>query len=108
MLAKDNLINHLFFRCPVARVTWGIIALCFQQRYRPASYDRYWPWVMKSLRNGDDMYMFGLTLYARPPGKPGIGFVLTKFFCEMWVKFCSMLLLLCAAGQGFTRRRLNG
>jgi hypothetical protein len=25
----------------------------------------------------------------------------------MWVKFYSMLLLLCAIGQGFTRRRLS-
>jgi hypothetical protein len=60
MCGDGESINHLFFSCPVARVTWGIIVLCFQRRDRPAFYDQYWPWVRKSLSGGDVMYMFGL------------------------------------------------
>jgi hypothetical protein len=66
ILTKDNLIkrkwqgDHLFFSCPVAKITWGIIALCFQQQDRPASYSQFWAWMKKSLPDGENMYMFGL------------------------------------------------
>jgi hypothetical protein len=46
------------------------------------------------------MYMFVWLLYVGPPGKLGIGFALTSFLYKMWMKFGSMLLLLC--GQDFT------
>jgi hypothetical protein len=26
-------INHLFFQCPVSKVTWGVIASCFFSKY---------------------------------------------------------------------------
>jgi hypothetical protein len=54
ILAKDNLIkrqwhsdpncyfcgtpetiDHLFFGCPIAKVVWGVLAICFQQSIRP-------------------------------------------------------------------------
>jgi hypothetical protein len=50
------------------------------------------------LPDGEEMYMFGLAAVCWPPGKPRIEFALTKLFYEMWVKFCSMRLLLCATG----------
>jgi hypothetical protein len=32
---------YLFFECPVAKVTWGIDAICFGQISRPCSYECY-------------------------------------------------------------------
>jgi hypothetical protein len=60
MCDDSESINHRFFGCPVAKVTWGIIALCFQQQDWPTSYDLFWPWIRKSLPNDKNMYMFGL------------------------------------------------
>jgi hypothetical protein len=34
-------IDHLFFNCPVAKVTRGIIVLCFHQNTRPSSYAQF-------------------------------------------------------------------
>lgn len=53
-------INQLFFTCPVAKVIWGFIALCFGSMNRPISYQQFWPWVRKSLPGGDKIYMTGL------------------------------------------------
>jgi hypothetical protein len=32
-------VNHLMFTCPVAKVIWGFIAVCFKQNDRPSSYE---------------------------------------------------------------------
>jgi hypothetical protein len=41
MCGEHESIDHLFFSCPVAKVTWGIIALCFHQNTRPSSYAQF-------------------------------------------------------------------
>jgi hypothetical protein len=33
--------DHLMFLCPIARVVWGVIAICFHQKTRPVSYDQF-------------------------------------------------------------------
>jgi hypothetical protein len=53
-------MNHLFFECPVSKVTWGVIATCFSQNNRPLSYDQFWAWISKALPGGESFYMFGL------------------------------------------------
>jgi hypothetical protein len=53
-------VNHLMFTCPVAKVIWGFIDLCFNQNDQPSSYEQFWPWVSKALPGGDHVYMFGL------------------------------------------------
>jgi hypothetical protein len=42
-------VDHLPFECPVAKVVWGIIAMCFRQKDRPNSYEHFCPWVYKAL-----------------------------------------------------------
>jgi hypothetical protein len=53
---------HLFFKCHVARVVWGIIALCFHQMVRPSPYDQYWAWIPTALPGREKIYMVGLTV----------------------------------------------
>jgi hypothetical protein len=53
---------HLFFECPIARVTWRFIAICFQQDSRPLSYEQFWRWIPKTLPGGEKFYMFGLAV----------------------------------------------
>jgi hypothetical protein len=38
MCGEPESVDHLFFSCPVAKVTWGVIAVCFGQTTRPNSY----------------------------------------------------------------------
>jgi hypothetical protein len=52
--------DHLFFSCPIAKVVWGVIACCFQQRTRPANYDQYWVWIKSALPGGEQVYMLGV------------------------------------------------
>lgn len=60
MCGEPESIDHLFFSCPVAKVTWGVIALCFHQNTRPSSYAQFWSWIRAALPGGDHMWMFGL------------------------------------------------
>jgi hypothetical protein len=53
-------IDHLFFECPIAKVIWGVIAVCFHQRCRPLSYAQYWAWIPSALPGGERIFMVGL------------------------------------------------
>jgi hypothetical protein len=53
-------IDHLFFECPIAKVIWGVIAMCFHQKCRPKTYSQYWAWIPNALPGGSRMYMVGL------------------------------------------------
>jgi hypothetical protein len=53
-------MDHLFFECPVAKVVWGIIAMCLAQDDRPISYRQFWQWIPKALSGGEKFHMFGL------------------------------------------------
>jgi hypothetical protein len=52
--------DHLLLVCPISKVIWGVIAMCFHQNDMPSSYDQFWPWLEKSLPGGQDVYMVGL------------------------------------------------
>jgi hypothetical protein len=52
MCGELESVDHLFFSCPVAKVTWGVIALCFHQNTRLTSYNQFWAWIMPSLLGG--------------------------------------------------------
>jgi hypothetical protein len=45
-------VDHLLFQCPVAKVVWGTLAICFHQSDRPSSYEQFWPWIKKALGGG--------------------------------------------------------
>jgi hypothetical protein len=42
-------VDHLLFSCPIAKVVWGLFAICFNQSTRPGSYEEFWSWVLKAL-----------------------------------------------------------
>jgi hypothetical protein len=52
--------DHLMFLCPIARVVWGVIAICFHQKTRPVSYDQFWLWIERALPKGGSVYILGL------------------------------------------------
>jgi hypothetical protein len=33
--------GHLMFSCPVSKVIWGVIVMCFHQSTRPMNYEQY-------------------------------------------------------------------
>jgi hypothetical protein len=45
-------VNHLFFLCPIAKVIWGLMDLCFGVKTRPTNYDQFWLWIKKALSGG--------------------------------------------------------
>lgn len=38
--AQDEIINHLFFTCPVAKVIWGVVSKCLNTKYIPGNIDQ--------------------------------------------------------------------
>jgi hypothetical protein len=52
--------DHLLFECPIAKVIWGVIALCFHQNDRSSNYNQFWTWIEKALPGGHAVYMLGL------------------------------------------------
>jgi hypothetical protein len=52
--------DHLFFKCPVSKVVWGVLALCSHQATRPSSYGQYWAWVRSAIPGGQEVYVLGL------------------------------------------------
>jgi hypothetical protein len=62
--------DHLFFEYPIAKVNWGIVALCLHQSTRPMSYEQYWDWIKQALPGGDKFYMLGLAAICWALWKP--------------------------------------
>jgi len=54
-------IEHLFFHCPIAKIIWGIIGLCFGANDIPRSIQQYNNWVAKWLPGGETVYTSGFT-----------------------------------------------
>jgi hypothetical protein len=54
-------VDQMLFSCPVAKVVWGVMAICFGQKIRPSSYEEFWPWIRKALGGGEKMHMLGLS-----------------------------------------------
>jgi hypothetical protein len=54
--------DHLMFTCPIAKVIWGIIAVCFHQKTRPSNYEQFWIWISNALLGGEALHMLGLAV----------------------------------------------
>jgi hypothetical protein len=63
--------DYLFFSCPIAKVVWGVIAICFQQQTMPVCYEQYWQWIKMSLSGGDSVYMLGVVVICWAIWKAG-------------------------------------
>jgi hypothetical protein len=57
-------VDHLLFQCPVARVVWGTLAICFNQSDRPSSYEHFFTWIKKALPGGERVYIVGLAAFC--------------------------------------------
>jgi hypothetical protein len=53
-------VSHLLFQCPISKVVWGVLAICFNQKDRPRSYNEFWQWIKRALPRGEEVYMLGL------------------------------------------------
>jgi hypothetical protein len=60
---QDENVDHLLFMCPIAKVIWGFIAICFNQSDRPNSYEQYWLWIKKALPRGENFHMLGVAAF---------------------------------------------
>lgn len=71
-------VNHLMFSCPVSKVVWGMVALCFAQAMRPGTYEQYWSWIDQALPGGETFHMLGLAAICWAIWKLEIGLALIK------------------------------
>ena len=51
-------VDHLFFQCSVARVTWGFVALCLGAHEVPTDILSYSGWIKKYLPGGAMVHHF--------------------------------------------------
>jgi hypothetical protein len=52
-------VDHLFFTCPVARVTWGIVSICLGATNIPQNTSQYRPWIKRWLPGGETVHHLG-------------------------------------------------
>jgi hypothetical protein len=52
--------GHLLFQCPIAKTLWEVVAVCFQQRCRPQSWEQFECWIVQALPGGESFCMMGL------------------------------------------------
>ena len=55
----NETIDHLFFQCPVARITWGTIGLCLRANNIPQNIQQYKSWISTWLPGGSSIYTSG-------------------------------------------------
>ena len=55
----NETIDHLFFQCSIAKVTWGIIGFCFGAIDSPRNFHQYKIWIAKWLPGGSLIYTSG-------------------------------------------------
>jgi hypothetical protein len=53
-------LTTFFLAVQLQKLCGGVVALSFQQRDRPTSYEQYDNWIRKALPGGDAVYMLGL------------------------------------------------
>jgi hypothetical protein len=45
--------DHLLFQCPIAKVIWGVVVMCFHQSSRGGGgYAQFWLWILGALLGG--------------------------------------------------------
>jgi len=56
--SSNEYIDHLFFLCPIAKVTWGLVALCIGANNLPENITQYKSWIDHWLPDGQSVYTF--------------------------------------------------
>jgi hypothetical protein len=57
----DESIDHLFFKCSVAKIVWACVATCFGARDIPGNLNQCWSWLDKWLPQGRKFHVIGTT-----------------------------------------------
>jgi hypothetical protein len=83
---------HLFFECPVAKATWGIVAISLGHTSHPCSYEQFWRWVTMALPRGDDFYMLVWRQFAGQHENVVIECVLTRNLLKILVELYFLLV----------------
>ncbi|KAF8732248.1 hypothetical protein HU200_016227 [Digitaria exilis] len=50
----------MFFRCPITKVVWGIVAQTIGANDAPGNLNQYWKWIDKYFPNNKQVHSFGL------------------------------------------------
>ena len=58
--SENESIDHLFFLCPIAKITWGVIGLCIGATNIPRNLQQYKTWIGKWLPRGGCIYQWML------------------------------------------------
>ena len=92
---ENESIDHLFFLCPIARITWGIIGFCFGANSVPKNMQRYKFWIAKWLPGGNQMYTSGCAAICwaiwKCRNRACFDKKLLKHSCEIITHACSFL-----------------
>jgi len=65
--------------CRVAKYVWSLVAFALGADNRPTSFEQYWLWIQRHLKNKKNMFTWwDCQLYAGPPGKQEMKPVLKK------------------------------
>jgi hypothetical protein len=57
-------IDHLFFRCSIAKVTWVMVAKSINRKDIPSDIDHCWLWL-KNIYRGWTLYITGVSAICR-------------------------------------------
>ena len=57
--AENENIDHLFFLCPIAKITWGVVGMCFGANSVPRNMHQYKLWIANWLPGGNTVYTSG-------------------------------------------------
>jgi hypothetical protein len=90
-----------FFLCPIAKVIWGLVALCFGIETRRTNYNQFWLWNKKALPGGGQVYMLGIAAICWTLWKARNKTCFEKKQqLKALLKLCSQLVLSYNIGQG--------
>ena len=53
---ENETIDHLFFQCLVAKITWGLVSLCFGASDISKNIQQYKTWIVKLFPGGGPVY----------------------------------------------------
>jgi len=90
-----EIVDHLFFLCPVTRSVWGMVGSCFGALNIPISCNQYKQWVMRWLPDGQSVHHFGFAAICwavwKNRNKAVFERVLIKYPSEILIHACALM-----------------
>lgn len=60
----DEIITHLFFQCPIAKVIWSVVAVCLGANNISSNLDQCWKWCESWLPYGKKFHPWGVVAFC--------------------------------------------